>query len=80
VSRAYSSKEPLCPVYRFRSCLADMSQVEDGFLSLPCSPRYGDERRNRCAFQPMPMRCARLNEVLPAEEFVELTLSQPRLL
>jgi hypothetical protein len=80
VSGVSSSKEPPCPVYRFRPWLADMSQLEDGFLSLPCSPRYGDERRVRCAFQPMPMRCARLNEVLPAEEFVELTRSQPTLL
>lgn len=40
---------------------------------LPTSCAYGNERRNRCAFQPVPMRCARLNQGLPTEEFVELT-------
>jgi hypothetical protein len=40
---------------------------------LPTSGGYGNERRNRCAFQPMPMRCARLNQGFHAEEFVELT-------
>jgi hypothetical protein len=84
-----------------RPWLAEMSQLEDGSLLLPCSPRprpcdcrqtrtiglqcppvqkmlptscvYGNERRNGCAFQPMPMRCARLNQGLPAAEFVKLT-------
>ena len=40
---------------------------------LPTSCAYGNERRSRCAFQPVPMRCAPLNQGLPAEEFVELT-------
>ena len=34
----------------------------------------GNEKRNCCAFQPMPMRCVRLNQGLPVEEFFELTL------
>src|SRR5438874_11519159 len=39
----------------------------------PTSCASGDERRHRCAVQPMPMRCVRLNQGWPAEEFVELT-------
>jgi hypothetical protein len=33
----------------------------------------GHERRNHCAFKPMPMRRAPLNGVLSAEEYVGLT-------
>ena len=45
---------PSCRLYHFRPWLAEMSQLEDGSRSLPCSPRRPRHRTCRCAARAAP--------------------------